>query len=294
VRSLASTFVVLVLLLIAGVGTGCSSSSSDKSDAKPAKEIVYVALGDSYSSGEGAPPYHDDAANPKSCQRSDLGWPSLLAKQVKRVISFTQVACSSATTAYMTGPWTSRKLPAQIAGAPDPKVTLVTFTVGGNDMGFGGIVANCFLLDCSGIPTNGLFTSGLQQLGDHLTTSVYPALRAAYPNARIVQVGYPRLTPAAGQKIKDCGWLSTEEQAAAADLVRLIDTTIRTAARASSSSGGAKVQYLDVTNALAGHELCSSSPWINPVGINAQAAAHPTAAGQRAIERAVVRGLALD
>jgi lysophospholipase L1-like esterase len=286
--------VVLAVGLLVAIVAGCSGGSSDKGAAKPAKQVVYVSLGDSYASGEGAPPYHDDAANPKSCQRSDVGWSSLLAKDVPRVESYTLVACSSATTAYMTGPWTSRHLPAQIPTAPDPKVTLVTFTIGGNDMGFGGIVANCFLLDCSSVPTNGLFTAGLAQLQDHLANGVYPALRAAYPNARIVHVGYPRLTPAPGRGVKDCAWLSTKEQAAADQLVRLVDTTIRTTTRQSSSAGGAKVQYLDLTDALRGHELCTASPWLNPVGINAQAAAHPNAAGQRAIERAVAHRLALS
>jgi lysophospholipase L1-like esterase len=285
---------VVSAVVPAVVLAACSSSSSDHAPpSAKAPPIVYVSLGDSYSSGEGAPPYRDDARDPKACQRSDRSWTSLLAKALPRVESYTQVACSSATTAYMTGPWASRHLPAQIPAVPDPRVTLVTVTIGGNDLGFGGIVANCFLLDCSAIPSNGLFTAGLAQLQAHLTDGVYPALRNAYPQARLVQVGYPRLTPAPGQPVKGCRWLSTAEQRAADRLVRLIDDRIHAAARASQAPGGAKVRYVDVTRALDGHELCTAAPWVNPVTFRAQAAAHPTAAGQRALEGAVARALDL-
>jgi lysophospholipase L1-like esterase len=287
VRVLSCLLAVVALLAAVGCSSGGGSSSSS------APKTVYVSLGDSYSSGEGAPPYRDDAGDPKSCQRSAHGWTSLLATAAG-ASTYRQVACSSATTAYLTGPWTSRHLPAQIPSKPDPKVTLVTLTIGGNDLGFGGIVANCFLLDCSGVPTSGLFALGLSQLTERLTTSVYPALRAAYPNARIVHVGYPRLTPAPGSPVVGCAWLSTAEQDAASRIVLLLDTTIRAAARKSETSGGPNIEYLDLTSVLHGHELCSGSSWLRPVTIGGAAAAHPTAAGQKAMERAVQQGLALE
>ncbi len=293
-RVVRCRWVTGALVLALSVTAACSGGSSSSSSTTPKPErIVYVALGDSYSSGEGAPPYLHDAADPASCQRSTGGWAARLAKDVDTVVAFTQRACSSATTAFMTGPWASRNLPAQIPASPDPTVTLVTFTIGGNDLGFGGIVADCYLLDCSAVPANGLFTTGLGQLLEHLSTSVYPALRQAYPNARIVQVGYPRLTPAVGRPVQGCAWLTAKEQAAGALIVAELDDTIRAASRRSLRPGGAKVQFVNATNALRGHELCSASPWIQPVTIGGAAAAHPTAAGQQAIEHAVIGALAL-
>jgi lysophospholipase L1-like esterase len=292
VRVLSWVVVPVAVLATLAVTVGCSGGGSSSRSEKR-KDIVYVSLGDSYSSGEGAPPYLDDAADPKSCQRSPHGWTALLAEDAPRVRSHVQLACSSATTAYLTGPWTARHLPAQIPAAPDPKVTLVTLTIGGNDMGFGGIVASCYLFDCSPVPTSGEFALGLQQLSARLSTTVYPALRKAYPNARIVHVGYPRLTPATGTKVEGCAWLTTGEQAAAERIVTLIDSTFRAAARRSETAGGANVAYLDLTNALRGHELCSGSSWLRPVTIGGQATAHPTAAGQRAMERVVLRDLGL-
>ena len=284
----------LALVLLVALLAACSgSSSSPDASKKAAKAIVYVSLGDSFSSGEGAPPYLADAEHPKSCKRSDLAWPARLIQDVAAVRTSTQVACSGATTAFLTKPWTDRGLAAQIPTAPDPKVTLVTLTIGGNDMGFGGIVISCFLLDCSGIPTNGLFLAGLDALSKALETTVYPALRAAYPNARIVHVGYPRLTPAPGKPVKGCAWLSTKEQAAAAAIVARIDATIRTAIQ-HAPAGGPGFRYVDVTNALAGHELCSGSSWVQPVRIGGAAQAHPTARGHRALETAVARGLGLS
>jgi lysophospholipase L1-like esterase len=290
-----SVLVVPAVLVALVASVGCSGGGSSRSSTHEAdeKDVVYVSLGDSYSSGEGAPPYLDDARDPKSCQRSEHSWTARLADDAPRVRSYVQRACSSATTAYLTGPWTARHLPAQIPTAPDPKVTLVTLTIGGNDMGFGGLVTECYVLDCSGVPTSGLFALGLQQLSNRLGTTLYPALRRAYPNAQIVHVGYPRLTPAAGTKVTGCPWLTTGEQAAAERMVTLIDATLRAAARRSETAGGANVAYLDLTNALRGHELCSGSSWLRPVTLGGAAAAHPTAAGQKAMERVVLRDLGL-
>jgi lysophospholipase L1-like esterase len=287
-----STRLALLVVLALLAAAGCSSGGGGSPSAQ-APKVVYVAIGDSYSSGEGAPPYRDDAADPKSCQRSAQGWTALLAKDAG-ASSYRLLACSSATTAYLTGPWTARHLPAQIPATPDPKVTLVTLTIGGNDLGFGGIVANCFLLDCTGVPTSGLFALGLRQLSQRLATAVYPALRTAYPNARIFHVGYPRLTPSPGSPVEGCAWLSRSEQDAANRIVLLLDATIRSAAHKTQTSGGPNVEFLDLTSVFHGHELCSGSSWLRPVTIGGAAAAHPTAAGQRAMERAVLQDLALE
>jgi lysophospholipase L1-like esterase len=273
-------------LVIAGLAA-CSGGggSSDAPSTTRAARIVYVALGDSYSSGEGAPPYDPGSG---SCQRAAAGWARRLDRDGPAIVSLDHRACAGAATGQLTGPWSDRHLPAQIPAAPDPKVTLVTLTIGGNDVGFGGIVATCFVLSCADVPTNAGFLGGLHALGTTLATSVYPALEQAYPNARIVHVGYPRLTPRTGRPVKGCAWLTADEQVAAEQIVSALDRTIRLAA-----AGARRVTYVDTTEALAGHELCSGSSWINAVRIGGKAQAHPTADGQRALERSVARALHL-
>ncbi|HJR24559.1 MAG TPA: SGNH/GDSL hydrolase family protein [Acidimicrobiales bacterium] len=229
---------------------------------------TYAALGDSFSSGEGAGGY--DAA-PADCRRSRQAWPRLLDAGVELR------ACSGARTEHLTGPWPSRGLPPQIPTEPDPAVALVTLTIGGNEAGFGDILEACVVSACPS-PSD----LDLTALADALVDTVYPALEAAYPNARIVHVGYPRLTPPPGDPVGACFWLPPSDQAAAAGFVDAINGAIEAAVAASATDVG----YLDVTSALADHELCTPSPWVTLVG-----RAHPTAAGQQALRQAVAAAL---
>lgn len=276
IRALAT--IVALVTIVAACGDDDSAPEAD-SDA-----IAYVALGDSFSSGEGAPPYE---AGSDSCYVSPLAWPRRLYADVTGFVSVDPVACAGARTEHLTGPWASRDLPAQIPAEPDDSVTLVTLTVGGNDAGFGDILGSCVLTSCPP-PDEEDFADRLAMLTETLTGTVYPALRAAYPEARLVHVGYPRLTPAPGKPVEGCGWLDAEDQTRAAGILGALDDAIRTA---TEQSDGA-VEYVDVTDALAGHELCTAQSWLNPVGLGA-GYAHPNAAGQRGLEVAVAAALDL-
>lgn len=136
------------------------------------RNILVVALGDSYASGEGNPrnveawvdsgsigafdPYWDDAA----CDRSARGAPAqaaLLLEQSSPYTSVTlvDVACSGATVNQgVLGRQASAGTPAsQIEQARsiigDRAVDLVTISVGGNDVGFTSVLEACALrTDC--------------------------------------------------------------------------------------------------------------------------------------------------
>jgi hypothetical protein len=109
-----------------------------------------VALGDSYSSGEGAPPFvrpTNTAGN--SCHRSSLAWPALVATSTGR--PFASFACSGAETAEVVRSDSGRnEAERQVAQRERlRKVTapeLVTVTIGGNDVGS----SRCFGLVSSG------------------------------------------------------------------------------------------------------------------------------------------------
>ena len=242
---------------------------------------AYVALGDSFSSGEGAPP---DLVKDDPCHQAAAAWPRRLDADSSLITSIDHRACSGAKTAQLLAAWTSRNLPAQIPAVADPSVGLVTLTIGGNDAGFGDIVTTCVVWICPS-PTDSKLTSSLTTLTKALKDKVYPALRKAYPNARIAHVGYPRLTPAPG-KPSSCLWLSKSEQSSAAGIVDKLNAAIKAAATPASG-----ITYVDVTNVMVGHELCTSSSWIKSIPSAGQA--HPTASGQRAIEQAVAKALAI-
>src|SRR5262249_17776728 len=86
----------------------------------------YVALGDSYSSGVGTGSYTLDAA----CKRSVYSYPYLYTQQHPgTTLSF--VACSGAKTSDLL----SKQVQA-LSGT----TTLVTMTIGGNDIGFANLI----------------------------------------------------------------------------------------------------------------------------------------------------------
>jgi lysophospholipase L1-like esterase len=275
--------VVVAALALSTAVAACGGDDSGASSTSTTRApLVAVALGDSFTAGAGAPPY--DAGSGK-CTQSPEAWVRQLADDSPDLASLDHRACGGAKTEHLTGPWTDRSLPAQIPTTADRKITLVLLMIGGNDVGFGGIVGTCVLFTCPS-PTDAAFVAKLADLGSTLTTKVYPALARAYPNARIVHVGYPQLTPAPGQPVVGCGWLSADDQAAAAATVDALDGAIEAAAK------DADVTYVDTTHALAGHELCSADRWVRNIGEESQV--HPTADGYTAIEHVVAKALHLQ
>jgi hypothetical protein len=122
----------------------------------------YIAMGDSYSSGEGAIDSSGNAAldpntdikNTDECHRSAHAY----AYQLKGALgisdsNFKFVACSGALTADfvakvgLSGQWTEGPQLAAIApaGKTNPDIGLVTLSVGGNDAGFPQIMYHCVL-----------------------------------------------------------------------------------------------------------------------------------------------------
>jgi hypothetical protein len=121
----------------------------------------YVAMGDSYSSGEGAidsagdPAFDPTTATSKDkCHRSAHAY----AYQLKAALgfsdpNFTFVACSGAELADFvakvgkSGQWTEDPQLNAIArpGKTNPNIKLVTLSLGGNDIGFAQIMQNCVL-----------------------------------------------------------------------------------------------------------------------------------------------------
>jgi lysophospholipase L1-like esterase len=285
--------VLVAILAVAVLVPACGGDDDDPPAADP-DAIRYVALGDSFSSGEGAPPYEP---GPGACNITSQAWPRLLYADNPRFVSVDHRACAGAKTVHMTERWESRGLPAQIPAEPDDRVTLVTVTIGGNDLGFGDIVGTCVVVTCPD-PEGKAFTASVAALREALVSTVHPALRVAYPKARIVHVGYPRLTPAPGEPVDGCAWLDEEDQRRAAGIITALNDAIQDAASGPGVSDGpesqrASFEYLDVTEALAGHELCTASSWLNPIGLGT-GHAHPNAAGQRALEKAVAAGLGLE
>lgn len=280
----------------------------------------YVALGDSYASGEGLAPYVVGTEGPGQCHRSlDQSYPALLADSGRRDFDdLTSVACSGAVTADLVRTRSGSSLPPQLSGL-DRHTTTVTLTVGGNDAGFGQVLGACVYSADPRVTVPGaagcadrydaLVSARIAALGGgrHSLPEVYPLRRAllraaaAAPRASISVTGYPLIfgtqigSPYGCQvssqaplfvTASDAAWIRTK----ATDLNEAIKAAVRSARHA-----GADVRYVDVATAFRGHELCDqASPWLNGVVIASlnptqlsTATFHPTADGQSAYADAV-------
>lgn len=251
----------------------------------------YVSLGDSFSSGEGTFQY-DSHREAQRCHRGPLGWPRLIQARTDSIARIEHRACTGATSADLLK--RDRSGARQIPITPNTGVELVTLTVGGNDINFGDRVRKFFTTvernGRSDTPGPGLsagerraFEKQLDDLYKRLRDKVYPEIAAAYPNARIVHVGYPQIAPAPDQTPFRCGWLSKREQRVAEELEQGLNGTIFLATETHS-----RVEYVSVTDILDGHELCTSDSWVVDLSIRGSTEkGHPDADGQGAYAQAV-------
>ena len=183
----------------------------------PAVGATYVALGDSYSSGEGLGQFQagtDTSTGTKknTCHRSesyaypDLS-PTIVLPEVKSRAFW---ACSGATTIDMSNVPGASNTPKEY-GQPEQVATVgsatkyISVTVGGDDLGFSGIGLACTTLEvgnqvirlsktsCS----NQLKASegGIPALQTRLTNLYMELLSQAAEGAELVVAGYPRVLP---------------------------------------------------------------------------------------------------
>jgi hypothetical protein len=260
----------------------------------------YVALGDSYATGEGNSPTvwsEDDgcswspAAYPEVARTSSYGLPSDLDL----------VACSGATLESLHSFHDTEggeTYPGQIAtmlAGPAPEV--VTLTIGGNDIGYVPIIESCLRVDIGGSQVSPYYDraqcdlwldwlapAALAELRTGLTDDGRPRdcdghrctvaaavadIRDAVPAAWTAVVGYPPLTPGDGVCAGTVRYadgrpaLGARWSMAAADVRkgRAIVAQLNRVLRDAAHAAGAL--YVDPVAAFAGHSSCGTDPWIH-------------------------------
>jgi len=181
----------------------------------------YLALGDSYSAGEGLTPF-ESATVQTHCDRSanptSPAYPTVLAGMLKLTPGqFFFTACADAVVADVLHPVNRSGIivPPQVDPQQDAGVGLVTLTIGGNNAIFANVVQSCLIAgNCfteqfppAGVAERtavhvpqGLLKSqwGPQTIEEVGTedAAVFAVLRKDFPSARIVVIGYPYLFPA--------------------------------------------------------------------------------------------------
>jgi lysophospholipase L1-like esterase len=243
--------------LWAGIGvavvlalTGASSAAAE----------LYVALGDSYSSGTGTRTYFDSG-----CQKSVYAYPSLVDTQRPNT-DLVFAACSGATTADV--------LNSQV-NSLTANTNWVTITIGGNDAGFSSVITECalpgWLSNCdAAINTAQSFINNT--LPGRLT-NVYNAIKARSPNATVIVLSYPRLFMGV-----DC---NAGTFFSASEMTRLNQTAdlLRNVTQSRALAAGANFRFKDAIPPFTGHAVCSSSEWVNGLSNPIGESYHPNRTG---------------
>lgn len=184
----------------------------------------YVALGDSFSAGEGLDHYFSFESSNR-CHRSELAYPTLVEQPGLRGTSIQKLAkagvsgvewgfqaCSGATTEDVLSsdqwgdplPQLATQRGADVSNVNDLPVDantdLVTITVGGDDVHFSDVLKFCaFSNDCTSYSYQGqsLASWAAQQLAmlSPKLDAVYQRVHEQAPDARILVLGYPQLLP---------------------------------------------------------------------------------------------------
>ncbi|MDH6118664.1 lysophospholipase L1-like esterase [Kitasatospora sp. GAS204A] len=312
------TVLAAPLALIVGCSGGATpgerAASRPSVSASPGAAALptgpYAALGDSYTAGLQVDP---TGGGPKGCGRSAVNYPSLVAAGLKLAPGrFTDVSCSSATTADLTDAQ-------RVTGGPNPPqldaltadTRLVTVGIGGNDADFMTVVKQCAedglantalkWVDpdkASNAPCQAAYTAAdgsdkltgvLDTVGQRVAAVLAEVTRRA-PRAKVYVVGYPALLPAdpatcapvLGDTVTpgDLSFLATQEQR--------LNEVLRQ--RATAAGAG----YVDTYAPSLGHDMCAGSDarWIEPpFPAHGRAPLHPNAAGQQGMAAAVLRAV---
>ena len=246
-----------VVAAVIGVLLGLMVSLAGPAGAAGAR---YVALGDSYASGLGSGSYISSSG---SCYRSTLAYSQLWAN-AHAPASYVSVACSGAKTTDVN---------ANQLSALSSTTTLVSITIGGNDVGFATVMEDCVIYGTNTCVSevNAAEHVAQTQLPGWLDTT-YNGIRSHAATARVVVVDYPRFY----HDLWYCVGLSSTSRNKINEGADVLDSVIQSAASRHGFS------FADVRPAFAnGHEICDSNSWLHSVDWSfITDSYHPTAAGQ--------------
>lgn len=269
VRRVTTNFLVAAAATVGAIGAGTTVSAREQ--ATPAASIArierVVTLGDSFSSGSGihrnASDYDDQGPEAHSFDRSTrLGSSACqreldetpgprLAEQLGADSVF--IACAGAVI---------REIPAQIRAAVIPgngAGTLVTITVGGNDLRTGrdenwpdALVRCITSAHCHESSKNQMVN--LDDIREDLADT-YRAIGEDFPDITVRVLGYPRLMQGNGRCDGVTG-ISGDEADWIDDQVDLLNHEIEVASARARGWTGADIEYVDVSDEFDNHGAC--------------------------------------
>lgn len=282
----------------------------------------YVALGDSYQSGEGAGSYASgtDSDDVNQCHRSANAYAKVLTDDRTIPFDLDFVACSGAKIANVleAGQWNE---PEQISRVTED-TALATVGIGGNDLRFGPILKDCLTLrslphgSCEATYDDDVFHA-LSDLQQHNTPDrlnrlqqLYDRIRSKAPRGKVLVLGYPRFFPIDGGNglsgvLADigsflsgggfvegrCANLRVSDQLWIDYKISQLNEAVASSARSMGT------RYVDIYTASHDHELCGEHDpdFLNGIVFSDTVESfHPTAWGQARIADRIRETLASE
>ena len=217
----------------------------------------YVALGDSYSSGVGAP------GQSGTCLRSANGYPGQWAA-ANNPKTFQNVACSGATTTDVLNNQVS-----SLSASTD----LVTITIGGNDVGFADVVITCTISSYDGCAAAVQSARDKEDAVLVKLDTTYQTIRSRAPDAKVIVLAYPILFDTTSAYCGVGGMSLAKRQ-----LINDGDEELSDLIRDHATAAG--FVFADARDTFAGHGICASAPWLNGLTvIPATNSFHPNLSG---------------
>jgi lysophospholipase L1-like esterase len=278
-RRLATVALVVALALLATFA------------AAAARAANYVSLGDSYAAGPLIP---NQSLSPLGCLRSSNNYSHLAAPSIG--LPLRDPSCSGAKTNHMTeqqnvepGP-----NPPQF-NSLDAETTVVSITIGGNDIGFSEVAQSCITINPFATPCKDKYNAGgKDQLAERIAATapkvdaVLDGIRARSPLAKIYVVNYPAIFPETGF---GC-WPQMPIGFGDVPYLRQTEKNLNAMLAAQAAANGATL--VDWYKASIGHDACKSTStrWVEPLIPSTLAAPiHPNKAGMQGGANALVAAL---
>jgi lysophospholipase L1-like esterase len=243
----------------------------------------FVTLGDSFAAGDLIP--WSPAGTPAGCLRSSRNYGADAAAALG-MSRYVDAACTGATTADMTRPQSV------LLGPNPPQLSflarddsVVTLTIGGDDIGFLGILETCAklgLTDPFGNPCQRHYTAGgTDQLLAAVNATapkvaaVLQQIHARAPRARVLLVGYPDILPSTGH---GC-WPLVPFAFGDVPYLRNIEVAVNQMLAGAAAANGAT--FVDTYTATAGRDACQPASVKDVEGLIPTSPAYPFHPNQR-------------
>lgn len=269
-----------------------------KRNSYTSQKLNYVAMGDSFSSGEGNEPFIDGSdTSTNQCHRSKFAYPMLLEKDASLNLNMTAfVACSGAITSNILTSGQNGE-PRQL-DALTSDTDVVTLTIGGNDAEFKSFMEACFQPgdSCSSVTEAYMSTQNVIQ--NTLISKVIDTLQAiqtkigSKASVKVLVIGYPPII--SNSQLSALSPWSCLASLTPGDLLALqtiasdLNSDVSSAVTTLSDS---RFRFIDPvgSSAFTDHDMCSNDWRIYPydLGRPLEHIAHPTKSGQIAIAEMV-------